>query len=137
MSRAPPDRPPGLLLHPIRQDETFEAYRAVKVPDPLDVALEESFRSHYEAALPPQPLESQHAAIYMAVSLWKREDKIVRLARRFSKLGRYVARLELRYGYGLDYLDPSHERDLDHLTIWGTRESIAELVVDIVPIDAY
>ncbi len=126
-----------MLLHSIAEGQTVEAYRAVKVADPLDVDLEESFRSHYEARLPPQPLESQHAAIYMAVSLWKREEKIVKLAQRFTKLGRHLARLELRHGCGLDYLDPSYERDLDHLTIWGTRESLAALVVDIVPIDAY
>ena len=72
----------------------------------------------------------------MAVSFWTDSDIVIGLAQRFSKLGRYLARLELVYGYGFDRLDPSAETNRQHLTIWGTRERLAQVVVDIVPIDS-
>ena len=132
----PDPYPRELFVRQVERDETIEAFRAVEVPDTDDPDLPLSFRSHYEVGLAPQPAENQHAAIYMAVSFWTDSDIVIGLAQRFSKLGRYLARLELVYGYGFDRLDPSAETNRQHLTIWGTRERLAQVVVDIVPIDS-
>lgn len=126
---------PSLLLHEIPEGEVFVGYRAVEVADRFDVAIEQSFRSHYEKRLPRQPPERRHAAIYVGISLWKQESIIMKLARRHPKLGRFVARLELPHGLGFDYLDPAAERNPQHLSIWGTRADLANAVIDIVPID--
>ena len=118
-------------------DQRFEAYRAVHVPDRDDPALAHSFRSHYEMGLRPQPLEEDRTSIYMAVSFWRDDRKVVHFARKvgLEKFGRYLARLELGYGFGFEFLDPELERNPRHLTIWGTRDKLAQAVVDIVPID--
>ena len=126
--------PPDLLVHQIPDGERIVGFRAVHVPSRSDPALEESFRSHYEMRLTPQPAEDQHAAIFMAVSLWRRGEIVVRLSRKYSKFGSYVARVELGHGSGFDYLDPELELNPQHLTIWGTKAQLAHAVVDILPI---
>jgi hypothetical protein len=124
-----------LVVYPIGRDERIEAYRAVHVSDPADPDLQLSLRSHYEIPLKPQPLEDDRSVLYMAVSLWRDPSVVVTLAQRYEKFGRHLARLDLGYGSGFDYLDPSLERNPKHLTIWGPREKLALAVVDIVPID--
>jgi hypothetical protein len=124
-----------LIVRSIAPDEQIEAFRAVHVADPADADLPLSFRSHYETPLKPQPLETDRTALYMAVSFWLAPEPIIALARRLPKLGRFLARVDLGYGSGFDYLDRTLERNPQHLTIWGAREKLAGAVVDIVPID--
>ncbi|MGH2764002.1 MAG: hypothetical protein ACRDL4_06310 [Thermoleophilaceae bacterium] len=126
--------PLNLPIQQIGPDEQIEAFRAVHVASVDDSELELSFRSHYELGLKPQPAERQHAAIYMALSLWLDPEIIEGLARRFPVIGSHIARVQLAYGAGLDRLDPSAERNPQHLTIWGTRESFPPMVADIYPV---
>jgi hypothetical protein len=127
--------PPQLVIEQIGPGEEVTGYRAVHVPDVDDPQLERSFRSHYEMGLEPQPAERQHAAIFMAVSLWSEPEIVARFARRFPVMGAYIARVVMAHGLGLDRLDPSAERNPKHLTVWGTRGSLAASVVEIYPVE--
>lgn len=131
---SPTPYPPVLAISQIPPGETVEGFRAVHVPTPQDPDLPLSLCSHYEMRLGAQPAEEQHAAIYMAVSLWTSKEIVAKLARRHAKFGQWVARLELVHGHGFDRLDPALELNPKHLTVWGDRDQLARTVVDIVPV---
>lgn len=127
---------PPLLIHALALDECIEAYRAVFVGEPEHPDLPASFRSHYEMGMDPRREQIDYAVRHTGVSMWRNQDKMVAIARKYwPKLGEFVARVELRHGRGFNYLDPSCERDPEHLTTWGDPEKLAGAVVDIVPID--
>jgi hypothetical protein len=123
-----------LRLFEIGAGEEIEAYRIVKVREPSDPALSNSFKSHYESGLRPQPLEGRHAAIHMAVSLWRGRDQAAAIARRFPAIGKHLALVRLGPEAGFDYLEPEQDRP-GHLTVWGDKLLLAQSVVDIVPVE--
>jgi hypothetical protein len=61
-----------------------------------------------------------------------REGVAVGFARRFDKLGRYVARLRLEAGRGYNFAQTGHPA---HLTVWGHPNKLLQSVVDISPVD--
>jgi hypothetical protein len=125
---------PQLKLLEISAGEELEAFRIVRVADPEDPGLKDSFRSHYESGLRPQPLEARHSVVHMAISLWRSEEQAASIARRFSAIGNHVAKVQLRSGNGFDYLDPTLDRP-GHITVWGDKFLLAQSVVDIVPVE--
>lgn len=134
MSRKP-TTPSSLLIHEIAGSDCIEAFRVVRVGARGDPRLSESFESHYETGMAPRYEETQHAAIHMAVSLWREPEPAIAIAREYPKVGGHLARVQLRAGNGFNYLDPLAERSPKHLTVWGAPERLAQAVVDIVPID--
>lgn len=123
------------MLREIDAAASIEAFRTVRVGEVDDPALRDSFRSHYEEGLEPRFQQTQHAALHYAVSMWRDAAVATAVARRYSKLGTFLARVVLTHGQGFNYLDPSVEPNPKHLTVWGAPDNLARAVVDIARIE--
>ncbi len=126
---------PDLRIRAVQPEECVEGYRAVRVATLNDPALPDSFRSHYEEGREPRYRQTQHHALHHAVSLWRDKETMAALIRKFPKLGGHVARVQLTFGLGFDYLDPAAEENPRHLTVWGAPDAFASSVVEIFPPD--
>lgn len=129
-----PSAPADLLIREIPAGELLEGFRVVKVAHQDDPGLPDSFRSHYEEGCEPRRVEEQHAVLHMGLSFWLDRELAAKLARRFPWIGGYTAYVRLAPGFGFDWLDPSGERNPKHLSVWGNPETLAQFVVDIVPV---
>jgi hypothetical protein len=127
--------PAELRIREIAEGEHLRGFRIVKVATPDDPDLPLSFRSHHAEGLEPRRQQTQHAALHTAISCWRSGESAARLAKRFPKLGSYVAVVDLEAGHGFNYLNPEDEIDPEHLTIWGDSAALAAAVADIVPVD--
>lgn len=126
---------PQLVVRQIEPELYLEAFHTVRVGEIDHPDLSLSFRSHYEEDLAPRFRQTQHAALHMAVSFWRNQEKCWGIANKyFPKHGEYIARVVLPFSHGIDYLDPAAELDPEHLTIWSQPETLARAVVDIVPV---
>ncbi len=67
----------------------------------------------------------------MGLSMYLTQEMAMETARRYPKIGRFIARLRLGPGYGFN-LAPTHQPG--HLTVWGRPLQLKEAVADIVPI---
>jgi len=68
-----------LRLCTLNPGESLEGFRAVGVSEPDDPDLASYFRSHYEEGMEPRYEQVQHAAMHMAVSMWRERVVVVRL----------------------------------------------------------
>jgi hypothetical protein len=123
--------PLRLTVVDIHPDRPLEAFRIVRADERDHPVLVDSFKSHYELTHAPRGAERRSAVIHMGISMYSEERVALGTARRFDKLGRYVARVELAAGKGFNFARTGHPRQL---TVWGDPVNLVESVVDIRPV---
>jgi hypothetical protein len=109
-----------------------DVYRIVRSDVPDDPVLENSLKSNYELSEPPRKVERLSTAVHMGISTYLSPGDAVGTARKFDKLGDYVAQIALRPGRGFNYARTGHA---GHLTVWGDPVKLLESVVDITPVE--
>lgn len=94
--------PNELAVMSVDADPPLDVHRIVRsfhadVDDPVFV---NSFRSHYELGGEPRGVERSSTAIHMGISVYLSLDAAVQTALKWSKIGEYVAHVELTSGQG-------------------------------------
>jgi hypothetical protein len=103
----------------------------MKSADPNAVAFLHSLRSNYELGKPPRKgsVEERRTIIHTGISMFKTREVAADMARRWPKLGDYVARVELDTKNGFNYVDDDGPNG--HMTIWGRPPQLALVIADI------
>jgi hypothetical protein len=125
----PPD--PAAARLDLAEGEELTVFRIVRVADPADPAFVDSFRSHAELGLPPRGPEAAHQVIYEGVSVYESQEAAVETARRWPRIGGYVAELRLTSETGVLYLRWGQS---GHLTLWADPLTLTRAVVDTIPV---
>jgi hypothetical protein len=124
--------PEQLIVREISPALSFSAYRIVRSDEPDDPLFLNSFRSNYELSREPRKVERRATVIHMGVSMYLKPEVAHGTARRFAKLGNYVATLDMRAGLGINAAETGHPL---HLTVWGDPIKLAQIVIDIRPVE--
>jgi hypothetical protein len=123
-----PSRLVVLGLEPNLEVDVYRIVRSDLLDDPV---LENSLKSNYELSEPPRKVERLSTAVHMGISSYLSPRDAIDTARKFDKLGDYVAQVRLRPGRGFNYARTGHP---GHLTVWGDPVKLLESVVDITPV---
>lgn len=124
--------PPKLSVFAISVNQALDVYRVVRSEVEDDPVFLSSLRSHYELAQEPRRGERYSTIIHMGISTYIRPQLAHDAARRFGKLGDYVAQLHLAHGRGFNYARTGNP---GHLTVWGHPVKLREAAVDIVRVE--
>jgi hypothetical protein len=123
--------PERLTVLDVRISSGLQVFRIVRSEVEDDPALENSFRSHYELAWKPRGPERSSAVLHMGISVHVNSADAEGTARRFRKIGGYVAQLVLRPGNGFNY---AHTAQPGHLTVWGDPLKLCASIDRIRPV---
>jgi hypothetical protein len=117
----------------VDEREALELFRIVKT-DQQVAALAESFTSSFALDRPPRGRERHAAVIQMGVSMFRRPAQAAATARRFPKIGGFLARVHLTSGRGFGTADTGPP---GHMTVWGRPLQLMAAVVDISSVDEH
>lgn len=120
-----------MTIFALREDTVLSVFRIVRSDNLDDPVFLNSLRSHYELSEEPRRVERESTAIHMGISTYMERGDAVGTAQRFTKLGDYTARLELRPGMGFNYALTGLP---GHVTLWADPIKLRGVVVDIVPV---
>ena len=123
--------PPHLAVYEFQPGEALLCWRIVRSEHPEDPVFLNSLRSHHELSQEPRKVERSSRLIHLGISTYVDDRVASETARRFPKIGEWVAQLRLDYGHGFNYAQTGHRH---HLTIWGDPIKLAGTVVDIKPV---
>ena len=112
--------------------EPLTAYRIAKDVHRGYPPMLDTFRSNYERDAPPRGIEVELALIHFGLSMHLSREMAVATARRWPRLGRHLAEVELRPGNGFCW---AHTVRPGHVTVWGRPPQLLACVVDILPVD--
>jgi hypothetical protein len=124
--------PLRLTVLDIRPGENVPVFRIVRSDSTDDPVFLNSLRSHYELSEEPRKVERRSTVIHMGISVYVNSNDAVRTARRWPRLGDYVAHLELRSDMGFNF---AHTGQPGHLTIWGEPVKLRDAAVDIETVE--
>jgi hypothetical protein len=116
---------------PVVPGAELEVFRIVRSDYPEDSMFLDSLRSHYEMTKEPRRVERFWAVIHMGISVYVELEQALETARRFSKLGGYVAHLQLQPDRGFNYAYTGHN---GHLTLWAEPVKLRDVTTDITPV---
>jgi hypothetical protein len=130
-----PPLPQDPELEPIElaDGEELRVFRIVRTRDMDAAEFVDSFRSHAELGLPPRrgtPAES-HPQIHEGVSVFESRQAAIETARRFPRIGSFVAELRIKPDSGIRYLRWGAR---GHLTLWGDAVKLALTAVDTMAV---
>jgi hypothetical protein len=129
-----PHLPPGpeLETSELSEGEELHVFRIVRTDDVDAPEFADSFRSHAELGLPPRGVEETHPLIYEGISAFESREAAVATARRYPRIGSYVAELRITPDAGARYLRWGAR---GHLTLWGDAIKLSETAVDTIPVE--
>jgi hypothetical protein len=131
-----------LTVRSLGECEELVAFRLVRVCDPTDPRLIESFRSNAELGQPPRGRAVRHPEIHRGVSVFKARVQAIERRRRIVdrllqeggerhlRIGDFVAELRLA---GTRIRVEDRALADGHMTIWGDASSLVDMVVAITP----
>lgn len=122
--------PPALEVYDVPESYDLELFRIVRVSDPEDPGLHESFMSNFQTGRPPRGAEFRSAAIQMGLSMYEERTQAEQTARMFPVIGRYIAHVVLAPGRGFNLASTGQA---GHWTVWGRPEQFVAGVADIYP----
>jgi len=103
-------------------------YRIVKVGDQRAADYVNSFKSHAELGLPPHGTELEHPQIYEGITVWDRREAAAKTARKWPKIGEFVAEIHVPGGTDARALRWGPR---GHLTLWGDPLMLSGLTAEI------
>jgi hypothetical protein len=127
--------PPGPEIDPLElvEGEELVVFRITRTDDPHDETFVESFMSSAALDLPPRHVEVTHPFTREGVSVYDAREAAEATARRYPKIGEYVAQLRLTHDLGVRYLRWGPE---GHLTVWCDPIKLASALVDTISVEA-
>lgn len=129
----PPLGSPGDTPVELPSGVCMGVFRIVRHDDPGRSEYPDSFKSHLELGLPPRGTELANPQIYEGISVYERLESAIETARRWPKIGTFVARMELVGGSGVRLLRWGPE---GHLTVWGDALMLSGMTAEIVAVQA-
>lgn len=123
--------PPHIEVCEMRPNTELTVYRIVRSEHADDPVFQNSFRSSFDLEKPPRGVERSSAVIHMGISAYREPGAAIETARRWPKLGDYLARVVLAGGNGFNWARTGPPL---HLTVWGDPVKLSEAVADITPI---
>lgn len=129
MSTGGEARPDQLIVNTMRRSVT--AYRIVKGVHRSDPLTLDAFRSNYERDARPRGLEIELALIQFGLSMYLEREMAAATARRWPRLGRHLAEVQLEPGNGFSW---SHTAQPGHITVWGRPLQLLSCIADILPV---
>lgn len=124
--------PPRLTVLDLWPGQDFHVFRIVRCDNTDDPVFLNSLRSHYELGEEPRKVERDAAVLHVGISAYLEAGVAKETAKRWSKLGDYVARILLTHGNGFNFAHTGHPL---HLTLWGDPVKLCDAVVDISGIE--
>jgi hypothetical protein len=124
------DDHPGRLIVDTA-NESLTAYRIVKGIHRSDPVMLDVFRSNYERDARPRGLEVESAVIHFGLSMYLERDMATATARRWPRLGRHLAVVQLPPGNGFCW---AHTAQPGHVTVWGRPLQLLACIADILPV---
>src|ERR1700761_2047649 len=123
---------PQLIVHELTAEaRPLIAFRIVATSEVESPELLDSLRSHYELSQEPRKVERRSPVLHMGISVFTDPAIPARLAQKWPRLGRYLARLEAGDQTPLNYAETSQR---GHLTLWADPVKLRDAIVDIEPI---
>jgi hypothetical protein len=107
------------------------AYRIVKGIHRSDPLMLDTFRSNYERNARPRGLEVELALIHFGLSMYLERGMAAATAKRWPRLGRYLAEIRLEPGNGFCW---AHTAQPGHVTVWGRPLQLLDCIADILPV---
>jgi hypothetical protein len=107
------------------------AYRIVKGVHRSDPLMLDTFRSNYERDARPRGLEIELALIQFGLSMYLEREMAAATARRWPRLGRHLAEMQLEPGNGFCW---AHTAQPGHITVWGRPLQLLSCIADILPV---
>jgi hypothetical protein len=111
--------------------ELVTAYRIVKGVHRSDPLMLDTFRSNYERDVRPRGLEVELALIHFGLSMYLEREMAAATARRWPRLGRHLAEVQLEPGNGFCW---AHTAQPGHITVWGRPLQLLACIADILPV---
>jgi hypothetical protein len=112
--------------------EPVLAYRIVKDVHRGDSAMLDSLRSNYERGARPRGIEAKLALIHFGLSMYLAREMAAATARRWPRLGRHLAEVELVPSNGSCW---AHTGQPGHITVWGRPLQLLACVADILAVE--
>jgi hypothetical protein len=106
-------------------------YRIVRSDLLSDPVLLNSLRSNYELSHAPRNIERSSTVIHMGISAYTRANTAEQTANKWSKLGGFIAEIDLVPGFGFNF---AHTGFPGHLTIWGDPVKLHDAITAISPV---
>jgi hypothetical protein len=121
--------PPGpeLQTSELSGGEELQVFRIVRTDDVDMPEFAESSRSHAALGLPPRGVEETHRLIYEGISVFESREAAGATARKYPRIGSYVAELRITPDTGVRYLRWGAR---GHLTLWGDPIKLSQTAVD-------
>jgi hypothetical protein len=122
---------PRLSVHELGDEQPLTVFRIVTSDERGGRELLDALRSHYELGSEPRRVERRSPVLHMGISVFTERTIAAGVARRWPRLGRFIARLELGDGVAVNYADTGGP---GHLTLWGDPVKLRDAIADIEPI---
>jgi hypothetical protein len=91
-------------------------------------SVRDSMRSNYELGRVPRGVEVSWPVVQMGISVFLTSTAAREVARKFPKLGTYIAELALAPGQGFNVAETGQPL---HLTTWADPVKLRDAVVDV------
>jgi hypothetical protein len=119
---------PRVTVLEVPSGSEIDVFRIVRSNQKGDPAFLDSLRSHFELSHEPRKVERRWTVLHMGISVYMSHDQASQTARRWPKLGDYVARIELQADRGFNVARTGHA---GHLTLWAEPVKLRDATVDI------
>lgn len=103
-------------------------YRVVKAQQPI----RDDFLTSKARGVQPRRNDPELLRIWDSVSVCETEDQARDLARKFVRMGTWIAKLEVPATIRAERTLPASP---GHYSLWATPDELLQCVVDIVPVD--
>jgi hypothetical protein len=123
--------PRQLTVYGLEQGMMLRVYRIVRAGVADDPVMLDSFRSHFALGAEPRRVERRSAVLHMGISVYTDVQVARGTAKRFPRLGNFIAHVDLDASMGSDYAHTGHPL---HLTLWADPIKLRAAVIDIEPV---
>lgn len=123
--------PNGAECHDLATGEVVVAHRIVHTGDLAAPGLADDFRPNAARGMPRRGLERTYPVLHEGLSMYEQMEAASATARAFSRLGQFVARVELVAGREITF---ARWGARTHMTVWGEPEILTGLVTDVRPV---
>lgn len=119
-----------LVVHAVVSETVL--FRIVQGESPQHPVVLDGLRSNCDRGIAPRGAEVSSALIHMGLSTYRVRDKARSIARRWPRIGGYIAELRLSPDRGIWFAATGVP---GHVTVWGRQRQLLACIANILPED--